>query len=200
MKYRHSVWSAISIYFHFMIFFKFSWVYMKYCLCEFIVKSKNNLKISGPWKDHLGVTLWTTLWGLPWDGPGGTDLGLPYKWPFGDRPRTSPRGLFWGNPWRVHLPSFLFGMSNRTSFIHVCLPVFVKNKCILGLETDSNYSFFHKNSIIKKQVLNPIISKFRIKNRNKKLNQSIITCFSCIFNCFSSFTKFSGGLFCFARF
>ncbi len=31
-------------YFHFMDFASFRGVYMKYCMCEFIVKSKNNLK------------------------------------------------------------------------------------------------------------------------------------------------------------
>ncbi len=107
MKYRHSLWSAISI-FHFMDFLKFSWVYMKNCMCEFIVKSKNNFKNSRPQRDQFRVTLWTTLWRLPWDGPDRTDLGLPFKSPFGDCPRISLKGLFWGNPWRVHLPSFLF--------------------------------------------------------------------------------------------
>ncbi len=109
MKYRHSVWSVISI-FSFYEFFKFSRVYMKYCMCEFIVKSKNNLKNCRPRRDQFRITLWTTLWELPWDGPGRTDLWLPFKWPFGDHPRISPRGLFWGNPRRVDLPSFLFGI------------------------------------------------------------------------------------------
>jgi hypothetical protein len=96
-------------YFHFMDFLNFSWVYMKYCMCEFIVKSKNNFKNSRPQRDQFRVTHWTTLWGLPWDGPDRTDLGLPFNSPFGDHPRISLKGLLWGNPQRVDLPSFLFG-------------------------------------------------------------------------------------------
>jgi hypothetical protein len=93
MKYRHSLWRAISI-FNFMDFLNFSWVYMKYCMCEFIVKSKNNLKNSRPQRDQFRVTLWTTLWGIPWDGPDRTDLGLPFKSPFGDCPRISLKDYF----------------------------------------------------------------------------------------------------------
>jgi hypothetical protein len=95
-------------YFHFMNFSSFRESIWNIACVNLLWSLRIILKILVPDGTNLGLPFAQPFEGYPRTVPTGLIYGYPSS-DFGDHPRISLKGLFWGNPWRVHLPSFLFG-------------------------------------------------------------------------------------------